>query len=447
MRIPCRFQRLGCQLAFRLTLVCWFATVGCRQAAEIAEPAPAAAETPVEVLRAMIQAYRSSETYSDQGVLCLRYEQQQTRFHDEAPLAVVFEGHKRLRVHAYQATIVSDGNQLMAHVADPGMDEMGRQVLLVPAPPVLSLESLLADPILQSAVTGGAGRLPIQLELLLGENPLAAVLPETIEKRFLRATRVEGHACHGVELTTEEGRFVFWIDKETFVLRRLEYPAEIVPAELGAVKPSLIAEFRRARFASTDSQETFLVSTATGDRPVAAFVLPPPPLPSTLLGQPVADFHFLNPQGSDVTASSLLGRVTVLLWFSDHPACKSALQQLESVHNAVHQDQVAIVAVCAESSERSHQEIAEMMQQWGIQLPPVRDLRAFGRDLFALPGAPALVVLDAQGVVQIYQVGANPNLAKELLDALGRILHGDNLAAETLARHEADMAAFRAAIQ
>lgn len=442
-----RYQRLWRQAAFLLALACLLATSGCRPGKEIAGPQPETAATPAGVLRSMIEAYRAAAAYSDRGVLCLRYEQQGTRFHDEAPLAVVAEGGRRLRVHAYQADIVCDGNELMAHVAAPGTNEMGRQVLLVPAPPVLTLETLLADPILQSAVTGGAGRLPIQLELLFAKNPLAAVLPDTVEKRLLRATRVEGHPCHGVEAVTGEGRFVFWIDQETFLLRRLEYPAEIVPADLGAVKPRLSAEFRHARFASTGFAETFLVSVPQDERPVTAFVVPPAPLPSTLLGTHVDDFHFLNPAGADVTAQSLAGRIAVLLWFSDHPACKSALQQLEIVRSAINPDEIAIIAVCTESSQRSHQDLAAMLQDWGVQIPLVRDLRAVGRDRFALPGAPALVVLDASGVVQVFQVGANPALADDLRGALGRLLLGDDLAAETRAHYEADLAAFQSAIQ
>ena len=175
--------------------------------------------------------------------------------------------------------------------------------------------------------------------------------------------------------------------------------------------------------------------------------MPPAPLASPLLGKRVDNFRFLNPSGPEVTAESLIGRVAALLWFSDHPSCKSALQQLETVRSAIDPDHVAIIAVCAESSARSHQDIAVMMQQWGVQIPMVRDLRAFGRDLFALPGAPALVVLDENGIVQAYQVGANPNLAEELPVVLGRIMQGDDLAAESRAQNQADMAAFRAAMQ
>ena len=88
-----------------------------------------------------------------------------------------------------------------------------------------------------------------------------------------------------------------------------------------------------------------------------------------------------------------------------------------------------------------------MMRRWGVHVPLVRDLRAFGRDRFAIPGAPALVILDAQGVMQVYEVGANPNLSDELPGVLDRIKRGEDLAATARAQYEADMAAFRAAIQ
>ncbi len=443
----------GCQRLDRFIRICWLAAAllavltGCGQSEADRDLASDAPPTATDVLEKMVSAYRNATAYSDRGVLCLRYEQQGTRYHDEAPLAVVVEGDDHLRVHAYQATMVCDGRQLRARIEGSGSPEVDRQVLLVPAPGRLTLDSLLVDPILKEAVIGGAGRLPIQLELLLGEAPLEAILPAEVEKRLLPTSRIEGHPCHRVEVCTDEGKFVFWIDTSSHVLRRLEYPQTIVPASLGAQRPSLVAELRMAQFASTEARETFLVSVSPPERAVTSFVVPPPPLPTPLLGKQVAGFHFLDPAGADVTATGLRGRTSVLLWFSDHPACRTALEQLQQVRGRIDTNEVAMLAVCAESSQRSHAEIARLMREWRVTIPLVRDLRAFGRDLFAIPGAPALVVLDRNGVVQLFQVGVNPELATELPAILERVSQGIDVAGETRTQYEANLAKYREALK
>ncbi|MCI0359226.1 MAG: hypothetical protein L0211_12170, partial [Planctomycetaceae bacterium] len=51
-------------------------------------------------------------------------------------------------------------------------------------------------------------------------------------------------------------------------------------------------------------------------------------------------------------------------------------------------------------------------------------------------GHPAVVVLDGQGRVQIFQVGGNPALADQLVQIAQRLKDGTNLAAEIVAQHE-----------
>ena len=66
-------------------------------------------------------------------------------------------------------------------------------------------------------------------------------------------------------------------------------------------------------------------------------------------------------------------------------------------------ERVAIQAVCAEASSFTDEQIAALTQAWHVDLPIVRDLQALGRDLFQVPWAPTLVVLDGKNVVQIYR--------------------------------------------
>ena len=83
----------------------------------------------------------------------------------------------------------------------------------------------------------------------------------------------------------------------------------------------------------------------------------------------------------------------------------------------------------------SHAQVQSLAQRWGSTAPLVRDLQACGRDVFRIPYAPTVVVLDAHGVVQLFEVGANPNLASELPDRLRLLAAGEDLAAGRLAQY------------
>ena len=125
----------------------------------------------------------------------------------------------------------------------------------------------------------------------------------------------------------------------------------------------------------------------------------------------------------------------VLVWFNDHPASQTALQQFEQVRKTLPGEaQVACYAVCTEPSSVSHAQVQSLVQRWGGTTPLVRDLEAFGRDVFKIPYAPTMIVLDAHGVVQLFEVGANPNLVSELPDRLRLLAAGEDLAAGRLAQ-------------
>ena len=76
----------------------------------------------------------------------------------------------------------------------------------------------------------------------------------------------------------------------------------------------------------------------------------------------------------------------------------------------------------------TREEVQDLVDGWDVSVPVVRDLDAVGRDVFDIPGAPTLVVLDAKGTVQIFEVGANPDLAVQLPRILERLSGGADLA-------------------
>ena len=391
-----------------------------------------------QVLQRMIAAYRETGCYHDQAVVRLRYRQQGQWFEDEGQLSVSLVRPNRLQLRAYQLTLVCDGNRLYAVIADPDSGDLDGQVVMRAAPSRFQLDTIYEDRIMRDVMSGGMGGPPVTLELLLSEAPLKDLLASTRSVTLAGEATIRGRVCDGVLVPLDEGQLTFWVDRESSLLQRLEYPVDQLARDMAAsncTDVSLTAEFLEARTDGPIPDAQFAFAVPEGAKPVSRFVLPPSPLPSEVFGQLPEAFFFTGLQDEHVTRESLLGNVAVLLWFNDHPASHTAVSELARLRRATDGDSsLAYYAVCTEPSSVSHAQIQALMRRWGSDVPVVRDLQAFGRDVFQVPFAPTLVVLDARGIVQIFEVGANPNLAAELPARLRLLAAGEDLAAVQLSQ-------------
>lgn len=231
------------------------------------------------------------------------------------------------------------------------------------------------------------------------------------------------------------------------MLRRLDYPAASLLPDLARSEMiqdlSLRVEFRDATFNPDFDNSSFSFAVPIDAKLVQAFVLPPPPLPTGLFGKQLADFACYRLDGSTISQKSLLGQTVVLLWYNDHPACRSTIAQLSEVYGSVAQDDsVAVFAVSAEPSSVSSNQLEANLAAWNVNVPVLRDLDACGRDVLGVPYTPTMLVLDKEGYLQIFEVGANSDLAQELPTILDRLRKGDDLAGEILADHDQQTAAY-----
>ncbi len=407
-------------------------------------PAPISAD---ELLGKLVRSDRQTNRYEDRATIELSYREGDRLVTDSADIAVSFVRPDRLSVKAYKATVYSDGRRFRAWIRDEDTNDLDGQMIDRPAPARLSLRELFSDPLLQDQMSNAvlhaeAGRTPMQLELLLADDDLELLADSTIGKRIGGEETVDGRRCHRLELTTPRGLFLMWIDSANYVLRKLVYPREaLIPALANAehVRDArLTAHFRDALLDAPDRTPQFSIDAPQGRRRVRYFIPPPQPLPSDLFGKTPGEFSFQPLAGEPVTGASLRGRTSVLLWFHEHPACEAALRQVEAVRRQVRgaAPGVAFYGVCTEPSTVDSAYIRAFVARWQVEAPIVRDLAAHGRDLFHFQGAPVLLVLNAEGVVQIVEVGANPNLEQELPVILERLAKGEDVAAEVLRQQQ-----------
>jgi hypothetical protein len=447
---PCEpriHQRWGRRASLVLVLM---VANGCDRSPESPAKPPPIAESDA-ILRRMIDTYRQARTYADQGIVRLRYRAEGQWIEDQASLMVRLERPNRLIVRAYQLTIVCDGERWQTQIADPQTSDLDGQVLVRSAPDAMTLDEIYQDPLVKDVIAGGMAGPPVTLELLLAEQPLEHLLESEVRSELLADKPIASRVCHRVRVALPEGCLVFWVDRETHLLRRLEYPTDRLAQQLDPVGLmedfSLVADFREPCVNVDLDSESFAVRTSTDAKIVSRFVLPPRPLPSDLLGRLPDDFHFVGLDSNRWTREALLGQTAVLAWFNVHPASELCMRQLAEVRGDMAADErITFLAVCTEPTTVGNRQLARLAEDWNLAMPVVRDLEAFGRDIFQIPGAPTVIVLDPRGIVQAVAVGANPSLGESLPDVLRQVLSGQDLAGPLVAHFQQQQDAYHQAL-
>ncbi len=257
------------------------------------ERAKSDAKTPSgrEVLDRMVAAYRKASTYADAGTVRLLAEAGEKKIDNTADFSTALVRPNKLRVQAYAATLVCDGQKLCAKVSDvPG--GVGQR-----APARLTLKSLDMDMVVRMAMNEGFGGATPQPLLLLADQPLDALLRDSEEPVLSQSGQIDGRDCYRVQVKTSYGMATFWIDQETYVLRRLVLPTDQIRQELSqeqlVERLSLVADFAGAQIDGKVEPKAFEFEMPKGDE-VVKFLIPPQT--AQLLGKKVPALEVLRPR-------------------------------------------------------------------------------------------------------------------------------------------------------
>ncbi|HEX4146955.1 MAG TPA: thioredoxin-like domain-containing protein [Pirellulales bacterium] len=389
-----------------------------------------------ELLEQVQQAYQQARSYADAAELVV--ESQSDGKKRMAPFSVSFFKPDKLRIEAYDASIVCDGKNLWSAIAN---EHLVGQVLYLPAPAEMSLEALYHEPMIKSALGGDDAGLPMpQLELLLANQPLKRLFGNDVTTKWLgeKSLSAEEPLYHVVEVTGSQGTFVLWVDPKTHVLRRLETTGANGPEKL-----LVTIDFKGAKLDGSIAENAFKFETPATAKLVSRFVLPPAELddpPSELLGQQPGAFKFIDGEGNPVDAASLDGRVVVLdMWALSCHYCFESFPNLEKVYRQYRDNpKVAILTVNnvdVDGTDSSLDTLRETFAKKGLDLPILRDPERYSESVFKVPGWPTMIVLGTDGSVQAYEIGYNAKLAETLPKKIDQLLAGENLADETLANY------------
>jgi thiol-disulfide isomerase/thioredoxin len=385
------------------------------------------------ILMEMVARYQKAGTYADAGEGRLAFKLNDQPIEEKFAMAVSLVRPDRIRVTAYEMTMVSDGQQFHAATSDLP-DLVIERAAAVP----LTLEAVYSDPYLtQQLLTERVASGPPQLELLLGENPVESLTGQSKAVELLAASKIDEATCDRVAIEREDGSLILWIDSSSRLLRRIEYPTIALQNQIQAdgtvTDLTLSVDFIGARRDEPIDDVAFAFEVPESAQRVKRLLGPPPPPPSALLGKEAPDFKFPLAGGGKVERDGLAGRVVVLeFWASGEDVCLQSLSKLALLKaRYASDDRLMFLTVNVDPVEKfSDNDLQREFAREGIELTIGRDPGFDGARAFGVTGLPSRFVIGADGVVQDHVVGINPQITAEFPEALKRLLDGKSLAEE-----------------
>ncbi|MDX1965300.1 MAG: redoxin domain-containing protein [Pirellulales bacterium] len=415
-------------------------------AAPTTAPIPlAAADSAVGILQRMAQAYRVAETYADQAYVRQKFVRNGQEFTLEQPLQVAFARPNKLRLECYTLKLVNDGQTVRGAV------ENTEGVLELPAPGQLTLDNLVLDATMQNIINQGFAGTPLQPLLLLGDDALSMIYQPSLQPRLAVEGRHENRLCHRVEIPSPAGVLTLWIDQESYILRRADYPLDGLRGELEKGGPvsdlQMFADFSQAQFNSRLAPEAFQFAVPPGALLVKRLISFPPPLsPTPLLGKPVPNFEFVARNGDKITPQTMRGKIQVLLfWGVDNPASRQILPLFAELAQRYGEmsAQLAFTPVNVDDAQVTNETIANTLSQLNITLPTLRDPQLDAKKSLGVDVIPSLLVLDAAGNIEHHWPELLLNMASTLPPFLDALLAGKSTAAASFEDFQLRLAEYR----
>lgn len=412
--------------------------------------------SPRSTIDKCIAAYRGLSSYEDRAQVVLDYTLDGQQHEDRAPLSVAWNRDGRLGLRVYSIEAGPDSGRWRLRFNDI-QSSSAQQVLSRAIPRELTLDWLLADPVVAERLSAGLAGFPPQLDLLISRHPLGGLIDDSATLSFERPQSIDGRACHAISIRRGRARYTLYIDQATMLLRRLRLPNLDLPPQLLSDRRvqdlNLTIEWENVQTNSDVNWKRFAVTPSNSDLLVTHFVSPPATVETDGLGKRVPAFRLHGPDGNEVyNSSDSDGRrkATVLMWLADHPGCRVAAAQLAETAQSLTRlglsDAIDLVPLWAEPFPAAGETFKTLPQAWNLPGKLALDRNAMGRDLFQVREAPTLILLDRANRIQLRESKTNPLLSQILPDLLKQVAGGRDLAEETLQdvanlgnRHQAEL--------
>ncbi|MCK9524500.1 MAG: TlpA family protein disulfide reductase [Limnochordia bacterium] len=123
----------------------------------------------------------------------------------------------------------------------------------------------------------------------------------------------------------------------------------------------------------------------------------------------VPDFALLTNSNETVRLSDYRGQIVVLnFWASWCPPCRMEMSEFQELHHELSQSEGAVLLLLNQIDGRQEtvEKGAQYLNSNDLDMTNLLDHGAVGRQIFGIPGLPTTVVIDAEGYLASYVVGA-----------------------------------------
>jgi len=416
-------------------------------------------DDPRTILETMAQRYRSAERYADDARVTIRQTQGAEQIERAYPYRVAFVRPDRLRVEAYDARVVADGETLRAAVGGvPG------QVLEEPIESPLTLDQLFDDDALRVTLTEGEAGCPAQLPLLLADDTLDLILADAEAPRIIGRETVDDHPCTRLAIAKQDGTLELWVDRETHLLRRMRVPtaayADGLSQEAGSPVGLVVeVDFTAASIDDAVPDDAFAFEVPATATAVSRLVpLEPPHPPHPLLGKKVTLPTLTAADGTTVAAELLAGTTVVLEYFfadcgpsaTVMPQVARSLSDVRSAHARAHEgERPAIVhlAVSLDDATVATDDVRKTLAEFGGVGTLVRDTDGATVQALSLEAFPATVILAPDGTVADVIIGFHDRIASDVGEDLAAVMAGRSTADLVRPRHEQRVREYRRSLE
>jgi outer membrane lipoprotein-sorting protein/peroxiredoxin len=396
---------------------------GCTQTTQATsqKEKPLPPDTAGDVLERVIEAYHQADSYQDSGRLVIRYTVDGEVVSQTSEFSLALSGPNRMRMRALDALAVCDGQTFYATI-----DEAPGEVLNVAAPEELSPVAVYGHPVLGTALNQVVGSVP--LSLFLDPNPLVGLLYNAQSPQLDTPEKIDADTYYRVRIDRRDGPLVLWVDQETFVVRRVDYPPDgyrrLMEPQVGEITDMTItAELEGAQLNPVIDDSTFRFEMPKGARLVKRFDV-------VRFGSRIPRFTLRTLDGQVLTRESLSDKIVIIkFWQTDDVLTYlddlSGFEQVQKRYQE--EDSIVFVAVSTDLTETPDDDLRAALERVNLALLVARtDAETLVRS-FALESVPTTMILGRDGILQERTEGADPKEAVSLPAKLDTLLAGGDL--------------------
>jgi thiol-disulfide isomerase/thioredoxin len=215
----------------------------------------------------------------------------------------------------------------------------------------------------------------------------------------------------------KEGPRTYWIDRATHLVLRQLSTVEVDSPQLGGrAKQIETITFTRAQIDPVFSDTMWTFRPPAGSQEMDSIGPQPQPPPSAMEGEVASDFTLRDLLGKTHTLARLKGKVVLLdFWATWCGPCRLTMPRVAKIHQEYKGKGVEVFSInVGEPAARA----GAYIKKNGYAFTTLLDTDTQVATHYKVTGIPTLVVIDRNGTISSYLVGAHPE--QTMRDALAK---------------------------